>query len=180
MFIYSWMEEPGGLQSMGLQRVGHDWTMSLSLWKWFCRWGNLASSLTLVSLFSCQREALGCRGCQSLHFGLRSGEEPRRGSMPSRPPWEVLLAQLCLTLWDHVDYSSPGFSCLWGSPGKNTEVSNHSLLQEIFWTQGLNPGLLHYRKILYRLSYQGSLYGKYAVFIFSFKKWGTLYWSASD
>ena len=24
-----WMEEPGGLQSMGLQRVGHDWATSL-------------------------------------------------------------------------------------------------------------------------------------------------------
>ena len=26
-----WMEEPGGLQSTGLQRVGHDWATSLSL-----------------------------------------------------------------------------------------------------------------------------------------------------
>ena len=26
-----WMEEPGGLQSMGSQRVRHDWTTSLSL-----------------------------------------------------------------------------------------------------------------------------------------------------
>ena len=26
-----WTEEPGGLQSMGSQRVGHDWTTSLSL-----------------------------------------------------------------------------------------------------------------------------------------------------
>ena len=26
-----WKEEPGGLQSMGLQRVGHDWATSLSL-----------------------------------------------------------------------------------------------------------------------------------------------------
>ena len=25
-----WMEEPGRLQSMGLQRVGHDWAISLS------------------------------------------------------------------------------------------------------------------------------------------------------
>ena len=25
-----WMEEPGGLQSMGSQRVGHDWATSLS------------------------------------------------------------------------------------------------------------------------------------------------------
>ena len=28
-----WMEEPGGLQSMGLQKVGHDWATSLSLEK---------------------------------------------------------------------------------------------------------------------------------------------------
>ena len=27
-----WMEEPGGLQSTGLQRVGHDWATSLSLY----------------------------------------------------------------------------------------------------------------------------------------------------
>ena len=26
-----WMEEPGRLQSMGSQRVGHDWATSLSL-----------------------------------------------------------------------------------------------------------------------------------------------------
>ena len=35
-----WTEEPGGLQSTGSQRVGHDWATSLSLsyllklWKW--------------------------------------------------------------------------------------------------------------------------------------------------
>ena len=27
-----WMEEPGGLQSMESQRVGHDWTTSLHYW----------------------------------------------------------------------------------------------------------------------------------------------------
>ena len=32
----------------------------------------------------------------------------------------------------------------------------HSLLQGIFPTQGSNPGLLHYRQILYQLSHQGS------------------------
>ena len=32
----------------------------------------------------------------------------------------------------------------------------HSLLQGIFLTQGSNPGLLHGRQILYRLSHQGS------------------------
>ena len=33
--------------------------------------------------------------------------------------------------------------CLWYSPGKNTGVSSHSLLQGIFPTQGLNLSLLH-------------------------------------
>ena len=32
-----WMEEPGGLQSMGSRRVGHDWTTSLSLFT-FMHW----------------------------------------------------------------------------------------------------------------------------------------------
>ena len=29
-----WMEEPGRLQSMGSQRVGHEWVTSLSLRTW--------------------------------------------------------------------------------------------------------------------------------------------------
>ena len=39
---------------------------------------------------------------------------------------------------------------------KNTEVGSLSLSQEIFLTQELNQGLLHYRWILYQLSYQES------------------------
>ena len=42
------------------------------------------------------------------------------------------------------------------SPGKNTGVGCHDLLQGIFPTQGSNPGLSHCRRILYQLSYQGS------------------------
>ena len=44
--------------------------------------------------------------------------------------------------------------CPWDSPGKNTGEGGHSLLQGIFPTQGSNPGLLHCRQILYRLSYR--------------------------
>ena len=44
----------------------------------------------------------------------------------------------------------------WNSPGQNTGVGSLSLLQGIFPTQGLNSGLLHYRQILYQLSYEGS------------------------
>ena len=45
----------------------------------------------------------------------------------------------------------------WNSPGKNTRVGSLSLLQGIFLTQGSNPGLPHYRQILYQLSHKGSL-----------------------
>ena len=46
--------------------------------------------------------------------------------------------------------------CPWSSPGVNTGVGRHSLLQGIFLTQGLNPGLPHFcRQILYQLSHQG-------------------------
>ena len=43
-------------------------------------------------------------------------------------------------------------------PGKlkNTGVDSLSLLQGIFSTQELNWDLLHYRRIFYQLSYQGS------------------------
>ena len=42
-------------------------------------------------------------------------------------------------------------------PGQNPGVGSCSLLQAIFQTQGLNPGLLQCRWILYHLSYQESL-----------------------
>ena len=44
----------------------------------------------------------------------------------------------------------------WNSPGQNTGMDSLSLLQRIFLTQGLNPGLLHCRQILYQLSHKGS------------------------
>ena len=46
--------------------------------------------------------------------------------------------------------------CPWNSPGKNTWVGCHFLLQGIFLTQGSNQGFLHGRQILYHLSQQGS------------------------
>ena len=53
--------------------------------------------------------------------------------------------------------SLSSFFWVGGAGGKNTGVGCHSLLQEIFLTQGLNPGLPHCRQTLYRLSHQGSL-----------------------
>ena len=47
---------------------------------------------------------------------------------------------------------SPG-----NSPGQNTGVGGHALLQGIFATRGSNPGLLNWSHILYHLSHKGSL-----------------------
>ena len=44
----------------------------------------------------------------------------------------------------------------WNSPGQNAGVGSLSLLQRIFSTQGLNPGLPHCKWILYQLSLKGS------------------------
>ena len=62
-----------------------------------------------------------------------------------------LVAQSCPTLYDAMDCSPPGSSVHGDSPGKNTGVGYHSLLQGIILTQGSNLGLLHCRQILYRL-----------------------------
>ena len=44
----------------------------------------------------------------------------------------------------------------WNSPSQNTAVRSLFLLQGIFPTQESNPGLLHCRQILYKLSHQGN------------------------
>ena len=54
-----------------------------------------------------------------------------------------LVAQSCLTLCNPMDCSPPGSSAHGDSPGKNTGVGCHALLQGIFPTQGLNSGLPH-------------------------------------
>ena len=99
---------------------------------------------------------------------------------------EVKVAQLSPTLCDPMDYTVHGIlqtrTLEWAAipfsrgsskprspslqadsfpaepPGKpkNTGVSRLSLLQWIFLTQESNGGLLHCRRILYQLSYQGS------------------------
>ena len=68
----------------------------------------------------------------------------------------AVCCELCPTLCDPMDCSPPGSSVHGDSPGKNTAVGCHVLLQGIFLTQGLNPGFPHCRWILYRLSHQGS------------------------
>ena len=62
-----------------------------------------------------------------------------------------LVAKLCPTLatpWTATCQAPLSI----GFPSKSTGVGCHFLLQGIFLTQELNPGLLHCRQILYQLS----------------------------
>ena len=68
---------------------------------------------------------------------------------------ESEVAQSSPTLCDPMDCSLPGSSIQGIFPGNSTGFSFYFLLQGIFPTQGLNPGLLHCRQTLYHLSHQG-------------------------
>ena len=67
----------------------------------------------------------------------------------------MLVAQSCLTLCNPTDCSPPGSSAHGILQARILDC--HSLFQRIFLIQGSNPGLLHYRQILYHLSYREAL-----------------------
>ena len=69
--------------------------------------------------------------------------------------WKLLS---CVLLCDPKNCKPTSLLCPWTSPGQNTGVCCHSLLQGIFQTQGSKSGLLLCRQILYSLSHQGSLF----------------------
>ena len=84
--------------------------------------------------------------CSGLPFPT-PGYLPNPGLEPKSPALQA----------DSFPPETPGKpkQSLWNSPGKNIGVGIHSLLQEIFPTQGLIPRLSHCRQILYHLSHQG-------------------------
>ena len=107
------------------------WTIINQLWKW--KW------LSCVRLFITPWIViLQARILEWVTFPF-SREDPNPGIEPRSP---ALRADSLL--------SEPP------RKPKNIGVGSLSLLQGIFQTQELNWGLLHYRWILYQLSYQGS------------------------
>ena len=86
------------------------------------------------SLFNRKREA-STKSCRAWSFRIL---------------WSESRSVVSDASWPHGLYSP------WNSPGQNTGVGSHSLLQGIFPTQGSNSGLPHLNQILYQLSHQGS------------------------
>ena len=69
---------------------------------------------------------------------------------------ESEVAQSCPTLCDPIDCILPGSSIHGIFQARVLEWIAISFSRGIFPTQGSNPGLLHCRQTLYRLSHQGS------------------------
>ena len=76
---------------------------------------------------------------------------PMEGSTKSKVK-SLSCVWLFVTPWT-VAYQAP---YPWNFPDKSTGVGCHLLFQDIFPTQGLNPGLPHSRQMLYHLSHRGS------------------------
>ena len=103
-----WMEEPGGLQSMGSLRVGHSWVTSLSL-----HFHALEKEIAAhSSVLAWRIPGMGEPG------GLQS-----TGSQRVEHNWSDLAAAAasCIQLCDPMDCSSPGSSVHGLLPGKTEE-----------------------------------------------------------
>ena len=77
--------------------------------------------------------------------------------------------QSCLTPCDTVDcMQPPRILCWWDSPGKNTGVGCHALLQGIFLTQGSNLCLLHVRALAGGTTWEAPKTAKYGYNAYDF------------
>ena len=116
----------------------------------------------------CDPVTVACQSPLSMEFSRQEywsgllfptpGDLPNPGIKPESPVSPALAGGF-LESESHSGVSDSlqphGLNSPWNSPGQNTGVGSLSLLQGIFPTPGLNPGL-HCRRILDQLSHKGS------------------------
>ena len=90
-----------------------------------------------LSLFPMRKSS--CRTCLLSHLQLVPASP-----QPHQPHWSPIVCVTYSVMSDSLCLMdcSTWFLGSWNSPGKNTGVGSHSLLQGIFLIQGLNPGFL--------------------------------------
>ena len=101
----------------------------------------------------CRTEAVPCRGQGRVRVGQPGARHVSHTPAACSFPGENARS------WEALGEARPGLRprglqptrlpCPRDSPGKNTEVDCHSLLQGIFLNQELNPGLPYCRQMLY-------------------------------
>ena len=171
-----WTEEPGGLQSIGLQRVGHDNRLSVRAHT------HISTLATVVTQPSRKWSDVYCCFVTAIIDSYRLLPPDLCSHIFGEKivvyDFHVFLLSVCITFWQVPPLISGDGSLLksgseshsvmsdslwphgqcspWNSPGQNTGVGSLFLLQGIFPTQGPNQGLLHGRQILNQLSHKGS------------------------
>ena len=163
-----WAEEPGRLQFMGLQRVGHDWAISTHLLganaslvsEWVYKW--MRASLPSRISWKQSSYSSGRKFSDRRKYRLfwQHGGEPFNGALGDGSAISCFFAlfffffsseaysacvcakslQLCLALCSTMDCSPPGSSVLGVLQARILEPV--ALLQGIFPTQGSNLCLL--------------------------------------
>ena len=115
-----WAEEPGGLQSMGSQRVGHDWSNLAAAAAaqgqgrliWFGSWRRRIFSGKLKMRWSSTGSGIGIPGRRALGrlVYMRDGKKIKVANtyMISAAAASAKSLQSCLTLCDPIDGSPPG------------------------------------------------------------------------
>ena len=122
-----WTGKPGVLQSMGLQRVRHDWVTELN-WT----------------------EKKGIMNKRDKRKGNKEGSVVRWKRLKSSILWKVASTSCCLvvSVWPYGLQPARLLSP-WDSLQKSTRVGCLALLEGTFLTQGSNPGLLPCRQFPY-------------------------------
>ena len=135
-----WTEVPGRLQSIGSQRVRHDWETSLSL---SCTGEGNGNPLQCSCLENPRDGrawwAAICGVAQSRTRLKQQQQQQQQQQNHQRSPWIL-------------------------------ESVTYPFSRGIFPTEESNQCLLHYRQTLYQLSYQGSLYKKAIVYLKEIEK----------
>ena len=157
--LWIWAQEPRGVSSPPARHLLHLWSSTADCWGFVLLVGfslgdllDKCTQLICRAMFSPHPACVCvcvCVSCTMRHGSLFPNQ--RWNSCPLH--WESKSESRSVisdSLRPHGLYSP------WNSPGQNTGLDSLSLLQEIFLTQGSNPGLLHCRQILYQLSCQGS------------------------
>ena len=150
--------EPGGLPSMGSHRVRHDWSdlVAAAAKGVYFGAGIFPEHLRILFTTEGHKDSSGrdaqMKGIKAFIFeGVCSVGEMMKGERKIThftvvllaAPWAVTLhlLQSCPTVWP-CGLQPTRLLCPWDSPGKNTGVCCHALIQGIFPTQGSNPHLL--------------------------------------
>ena len=128
------------------------------------RFGTVRGGLTVYCLFAGWEERCNlprdadysvCKGFSWLHHGLLNSQRLDVG-FESESVSHSVISDSSVTPWT-VACQVP---LSMNSPGKNTGVGSHFLLQGIFPIQGSNPHPLQCRWVLHHLSHQDVGFGK--------------------